>query len=137
MSEMGLAERSERAAPAALSPPAESRINAPVSGSPRAPSCDFCRGALPRGERNRLVWESEALATELILAEVCGHCADKAFGSAPGSQPARLDSVRLVQEVQSSAAASKVVGFIARGVSYVLIALAFFLIVTLISSYAH
>jgi hypothetical protein len=68
---------------------------------------------------------------------VCGHCADKAFGSAPGSQPARLDSVRLVQEVQSSAAASKVMGFIARGVSYVLIALAFFLIVTLISSYAH
>jgi hypothetical protein len=42
-----------------------------------------------------------------------------------------------VQEVRPSAAGPKVAGFIARGVIYLLIAVAFFLIVTLLSSYAH
>jgi hypothetical protein len=135
---MRLEQRSGRAASAALPLLAESRTTEAVSGSRRAPSCDFCRSTLPRGaERNRLVWDSPELATELILADLCSRCAAEAFGPALGSQPARLDSVRLVQEVQSSAAASKVMGFIARGVSYVLIALAFFLVVTLISSYAR
>jgi hypothetical protein len=89
------------------------------------------------GERHRLVWESEALATELILAEVCSRCADKAFGSARGSQAARADALRLVQEVRPSATAPKIVGFIARGAVYFLVGVTFFLIVTLISSYAH
>jgi hypothetical protein len=102
-----------------------------------APACDFCRSPLPRGERHRLVWESAALDGELILADLCSRCAAEAFGSAPGSRPARLDAVRLVQEVRPSAAAPKVVGFIVRGAFYLLIALAFFLIVTLISSYAR
>jgi hypothetical protein len=42
-----------------------------------------------------------------------------------------------VQEVRQSAAAPRVVGFIARGAVYLLIALTFFLIVTLISSYGR
>jgi hypothetical protein len=42
-----------------------------------------------------------------------------------------------VQEVRPSAAAPKVVGVIARGAFYLLIAFAFFFIVTLISSYAR
>jgi hypothetical protein len=42
-----------------------------------------------------------------------------------------------VQEGRASALASKAVGFAARGVLYLLIAVAFFLIVTLISSSAH
>jgi hypothetical protein len=134
---MRLAERSGRAASAALPLPAEFRMNAAVSGSPRAPSCDFCRSSLVRGERHRLVWESAALDSELILADLCSRCAAEAFGSAPGSRPARLDAVRLVQEVRPSAAAPKVVGVIARGAFYLLIAFAFFFIVTLISSYAR
>jgi hypothetical protein len=89
------------------------------------------------GERHRLVWESEALATELTLAEVCSHCADKAFGSARGSQAARADALRLVHEVRPSATAPTIVGFIARGAVYFLVAVTFFFIVTLISSYAH
>jgi hypothetical protein len=68
---------------------------------------------------------------------VCGHCADKAFGSARGSQAARADALRLVQEVRPSATAPKIVGFIARGAVYFLVGVTFFLIVTLISSYAH
>jgi hypothetical protein len=42
-----------------------------------------------------------------------------------------------VHEVRPSAAAPKVVGFIARGAVYFLVAVTFFLIVTLISSYAR
>ena len=104
------------------------------SASPRAPSCDFCRGALRRGERHRLVWENPELVAELILADLCSACAS-AYGS--DSQSARPPAVRLVQEVRHSAAPPKIVGFIARGVVYFLIAATFFLIVTLISSYAH
>ena len=131
---MRLAERSGRAASAALPLRAESRMNAAVSGSPRAPSCDFCRSPLPRGERHRLVWESAALDSELILADLCSRCAT-AYGS--GSRSVRPTAVRLVQEVRPSAAPSKVVGVIARGAFYLLIAFAFFFIVTLISSYAR
>src|SRR5436309_14385329 len=114
---MRLAERSGRAASAALPLPAESRMNAAVSGSSRAPSCDFCRSILPRGEPHRLVWESAALAGELILADLCSRCAAEAFGSAPAYLPARLDAVRLVHVVRHSAAPSIVSGFIARGTS--------------------
>jgi hypothetical protein len=42
-----------------------------------------------------------------------------------------------VQEVAPSAPGHRVVGFIVHGVLYLLIAVTFFLIVTLISSYAH
>ena len=98
-----------------------------------APACDFCRSALPRGERNRLVWEGPELGTELILADLCSRCAT-AYGS--GSQSARPTAVRLVQEVRPSAAAPKVVGFLARAAAYLLIAVTFFLIVTAISSRA-
>jgi hypothetical protein len=112
-------------------------MNAAVSGSPRAPSCDFCRGSLVSGERHRLVWESPELATDLILADLCSRCAT-AYASAGASRwSVRTNAVRLVQEVRPSAAAPKVVGFIARGAVYFLVAVTFFLIVTLISSYAR
>jgi hypothetical protein len=109
----------------------------PEDAEPRrraAPACDFCRSPLPRGERHRLVWESAALDSELILADLCSRCAT-AYGS--GSRSARPTALRLVQEVRPSAAPPKVVGVIARGAFYLLIACAFFFIVTLISSYAR
>jgi hypothetical protein len=102
-----------------------------------APACDFCRSALPRDERHRLVWESAALATELILADLCSRCATEAFGSARGSRSVRPDELRLLQEVRPPARPHRVVGFIARGAVYLLVAAAFFLIVTLIGSYAR
>jgi hypothetical protein len=113
---------------------AQRDTQAEAARSRAAPACDFCRGALPRGERNRLVWESPEHATGLILADLCSRCAT-AYGS--DSQSARPTAVRLVQEVRPSAAPPKVVGFIARGAVYFLIAATFFLIVTLISAYAH
>lgn len=113
----------------------ETKPEAAESRRRAAPGCDFCGSALPRSERHRLVWESAALATDLVLAELCSRCATEAFRSARGSLSG--DALRLVQEVRCSAPASNVGGFIARGASYLLIAVMFFLIVTLISSYAH
>jgi hypothetical protein len=99
-----------------------------------APACDFCRRNLPRGERHRLLWESAALDSELILADLCSRCAT-AYGS--GSRSARPTAVRLLQEVRPSAASPKVAGVIACGAFYLLIAFAFFFIVTLTASYAR
>jgi hypothetical protein len=99
-------------------------------------TCDFCRSAFPRGERHRLVWES-AVAGELVLAEICSRCAAKSFGSAHGASTSQPDTLRLVQAVESSAPAHRVVAFVAHGVLYLVIAVTFFLIVTLISSSAH
>ena len=110
-------------------------MSAAVSGSTRAPSCDFCRGSLVSGERHRLVWASPELATDLILADLCGRCAT-AYASAGGSRSVPANAVTLVQEVRPRAGAPKVVGFIARGAVYLLIAVTFFLIVTAISSRA-
>jgi hypothetical protein len=47
------------------------------------------------------------------------------------------EAIALVEEVRPSARPHRVVGFVVRGALYLLIALAFFLIVTLISSSAH
>jgi hypothetical protein len=111
------------------------RDAAPSPRRPAArPACDFCRGALSREERHRLVWESGALDGELILAELCSRCAT-AYGL--GSPSARTTALRLLQEIRPSAAPPKDVGVIMRGAFYLLIALAFFFIVTLISSYAR
>jgi hypothetical protein len=133
------AERSGRAASAALPLPAQPRMNETISHAPRAPLCDFCRSALARGERNRLVWDS-GVAGELVLAELCAGCATRFFGS----RRSQVDILRLVQDRRASALAGrasalapKAVGFAARGVLYLLIAVAFFLIVTTISSSAH
>src|SRR5262249_22589195 len=101
-----------------------------------APACDFCRNTLLRDERHRLVWESPGLVTELILADLCRRCAT-CYTAGVGLRAPRQDTLRLVHEVRASAEAPKVVGFIARSAVYLAIGLAFFLIVTLISSQAH
>jgi hypothetical protein len=117
-------------------PQRETKPQAAESRQRAAPGCDFCGSALRRGERYRLVWESAALATDLVLAELCGGCATERVRSAR-SRSAQAETIRLVHEVRRSAPAPNVASFIARGASYLLIALTFFLIVTLISSYAH
>jgi hypothetical protein len=111
----------------------------PEAAEPRRPSahpaCDFCRGALGREERHRLVWESPFPA-ELVLADLCSRCATSAETLLELYGGRGRESIALVQEVRPSARAHRVVGFLARGALYLLIALAFFLIVTLISSAA-
>jgi hypothetical protein len=98
-------------------------------------ACDVCGHARTREERNRLVWES-GFAGELILADLCSSCATKAAGPY-GLPTVRAGTLRLVQHVAPSAPDHRVVGFIAHGVLYLLIAVTFFVIVTLISSSAH
>lgn len=115
-----------------LSASAETRSRHAESHRQAALTCDFCRGAIARDERYRLVWES-AFAGELVLAEMCCGCATKSFAS----RTARPDTLRLVQDVRHSAPGHRVAGFVAHGVLYLLIAVTFFLIVTLISSSAH
>jgi hypothetical protein len=99
------------------------------------PACDFCRGALRREERHRLVWESPS--SELVLADLCSGCATSAETLLELYGCRGRESIALVQEVRPSARPHRVVGFVARGALYLLIALTFFLIVTLISSRAR
>jgi hypothetical protein len=98
------------------------------------PVCDFCRSALRREERHRLVWKSPFQA-ELVLADLCSRCASR------GDDIVELyggrEAITLVHEGQRAKRYHGVVAFLIRGVVYLLIAVAFFLIVTLISSYAH
>jgi hypothetical protein len=100
------------------------------------PACDFCRGALRREERHRLVWEGP-FREELVLADLCSRCATSAETLLELYGGRGREAIALVQEVRPSARSHRVVGFLARGALYLLIALAFFLIVTLISSYAR
>ena len=112
----------------------------PEAAEPRRhaarPVCDFCRGALQREERHRLVWESP-FGADLVLADLCSRCATRAETLVELHGGRGRKSIALVQEVRPSARPHRVVGFVARGALYLLIALAFFLIVTLISSAAH
>ena len=100
------------------------------------PACDFCGGALRREERHRLIWESPFQA-ELVLADLCSRCATKADTLLKLYGGRGRESIALVQEVRPSARPHRVVGFLARGALYLLVALAFFLIVTLVSSRAR
>jgi hypothetical protein len=117
---------------------AQPKTQAKGSQPPRRaayPACDFCKTALTRGERHRLVWES-SLPTGLVLADLCSHCSTRAESLIELYGGCGRDAIRLAQEVRPSAPARKVAGFIARGALYVLIAITFFVIVTAISSRA-
>ena len=97
--------------------------------------CDFCRGALKREERHRLVWQSQS--AELALADLCSRCAASAETLLKLYGGRGRESIALVQEVRPSTRPHRVVGFVARGAVYLLIALTVFLIVTLVSSRAR
>lgn len=118
---------------------ATQRTTQPEAAEPPRPAahaaCDICRGALAREERHRLVWKSP-LPTELVLADLCSRCATSAetLLELHGGRGRR--SIALVQQVRPSARPHRVVGFVARGALYLLIALTFFVIVTLVSSLA-
>jgi hypothetical protein len=112
------------------------RDAAPSPRRPAAhPACDFCQGALRREERHRLVWETPS--AELVLADLCRRCATSAGTLLELYGGRGREAIALVQEVRPSARSHRVVGFLARGALYLLVALAFFLIVTLISSAAR
>jgi hypothetical protein len=67
---------------------------------------------------------------------LCSRCSTRAESLVDLYGGRGRDAIRLVQEVSPSARPHRVVGFVARGAVYLLIALTFFLIVTAISSRA-
>ena len=106
-----------------------------LGGSPSlpAPSCDFCGTSLVRGERRRLVWRSQP-GTELILADLCRHCVTEAERLVDQHGGHGRAAIALVDEGWSPARPHRLFATIARGALYLLIALTFFLIVTVLSS---
>jgi hypothetical protein len=99
--------------------------------------CDVCGSPRPREERPRLVWERDA-GTRLVLAELCRGCATGADLLLQLYGGRGRETIRLVDEIRVSPPARKaqprVFGYAVRGIVYVLIAMAAFLLVTLATS---
>jgi hypothetical protein len=98
--------------------------------------CDVCGAPRERGERRRLVWESGL--GDLVLADLCARCAGQSDRLLAMYGGRGRDAVRLTQEGSISAVerapVRRVGGMIVRGLVYVLIAVAAFVLVTLVSS---
>lgn len=138
------AERSGRAAWAAL--PTTEQVRSTRAG--RKPgvdhrptsnrlTCDVCGRARARDERHRLVWEGDP-GKRLVLAEMCRDCAATADPLIELYGGCGREAIRLVQEIRASPPLRRVqprlFGYTVRGVLYLLIALAAFLLVTLVTS---
>jgi hypothetical protein len=99
--------------------------------------CDVCAAPRPRGERRRLVWDS-GLGGDLVLADLCGRCAAEVdrllelYGG-HGRNAIRLTQADAVS-VRERAPVRKVGGIAVRGLFYLLIALASFLVVTFVTA---
>jgi hypothetical protein len=106
----------------------------------KRPVCDFCGSPRARDEHHRLVWES-TFATELVLAELCSRCAAQADRLLEMHGGRGRDAISLARPARGSALPTtprqRAFGFLARGLLYLLVALAFFFIVTLITSRAR
>jgi hypothetical protein len=98
-------------------------------------TCDLCGGARERSERYRLVWDS-GLGTELVLAELCSPCAERpgrlleVYGGR-GHDALRVTGLRTAREAQPE---HRVRGIILRGLVYILVAFAAFVVVTSVAS---
>jgi hypothetical protein len=116
-------------------PPAGAETREPEE-TPRT-TCDFCGAPRARNERHRFVWDT-GLGDELVLADVCDRC---------GAEAARLlevygghgrKAIRFLHADRMSAVeagpARRVAGIVARSLVYVLIALAAFVLVTVVTS---
>ena len=131
-------ERSGRAASADLPAKHHGReVDADDLPTSTRLACDVCGHARTRDERHRLVWKRDN-ATRLVLAELCRNCATFADPLVELYGGCGRETIRLVTEVRAAppprAVQSRVLGFTARGVLYLLIALAAFLLVTLVTS---
>lgn len=139
-------EKSGRAASAAL--PASDRGRSARLGSDGAadhrpssthPVCDVCGSPRPRDERHRLVWECDP-GTRLVLAELCRGCATVPDPLLQLSGDRGREAIGLIHEIRvlqpARTVERRVFGYVARGVVYLLIAIAAFLLVTLATSSA-
>ena len=134
------AEKSGRAAPAAL-PAKEHGGEVDAGERPRSTplACDLCGNARTRDERHRLVWERDP-DTRLVLAELCRGCATVADPLLELHGGRGREAIELVREIRASppprpTVQPRVLGFTARGLLYLLIAIASFVLVTLVTSW--
>ena len=99
--------------------------------------CDVCGSARPRDERHRLVWEHD-LGTPLVLAELCRDCATSSDPLLELHGGRGRAAITLLRETRLSRSPRRVrprvFGYTARGVVYLLIAVACFVLVTLATS---
>jgi len=104
--------------------------------------CDVCGTSLPGGERFRLVWKS-GLEGDLVLADLCARCAGEsdrflAMYGGRGREAVRLTQERFVSAAEPAPGHLHRLGaIIVRGLVYVLIALATFAVITVITSVAR
>jgi hypothetical protein len=130
------AERPGRAASAALPPEEQVRVGADHRPTSSHLACDVCGRARTRDERHRLVWNGDP-ATRLVLAELCRDCAAFADPLLKLYGGRGRDAIRLVQEIYATRPPTvkpRGLAYTARGMLYLLIALASFLLVTLVTS---
>jgi hypothetical protein len=140
-------EGSGRAASAALPPTQQARSASPglEVGAHRPTAnrlaCDVCGRARARDERYRIVWERDS-ATRLVLAEVCRDCATAADPLLELYGGCGREAISLVQEIRAlrpprTRVQPRALSYTARGVLYLLIAVAAFSLVTLITSWGR
>lgn len=99
--------------------------------------CDVCGELRARGERRRLVWTSEPDG-DLVLADLCARCAGESHRFLEMYGGRGRDAVRLTQEGAVSAVkrapVPRAAGMFVRGLVYVLLAVAAFVLVTLLTA---
>jgi hypothetical protein len=96
-------------------------------------SCDFCGSPRSPLDRQRLVWNSGA-ETELTLADLCGRCAADADRLLDQYGGHGRNNIRLTRDERVASSQKAFAPKLARALLYLLVALAFFVLVTLISS---
>jgi hypothetical protein len=108
----------------------------PVKPVARA-TCDMCGAARARSDRQRFVWDT-GFGTEVVLAELCRDCAGQAdrlleiYGGhgREAISVTRPDPV----SIRETALGRTVRGIVLRGLVYMLVALAAFVVVTALTS---
>jgi hypothetical protein len=100
-------------------------------------TCDICGRPRTRSERQRLVWDS-GFGIELILAELCRECAARPDGILEMYGGPRNSALRVTEAAPASkrdaASVRAIRGMVLRGLLYVLVALAAFVVVTAVTS---
>jgi hypothetical protein len=98
--------------------------------------CDVCGEPHARGERRRLVWASGPDG-DLVLADLCARCAGESHRFLVMYGGRGRDAVRLTHESSVSvkrAPVPRAAGMFVRGLLYVLVAVAAFVLVTLLTA---
>ena len=102
-------------------------------GEKLAAVCDLCGGARIRSERTRLIWDAGS-GNELVLAELCRDCAaepEAVLATYGAHSHGALRVIRADKLPEREAAPAHAIrGMVLRGLLYVLLALAAFVVVT-------